>query len=682
MQKKFFNVNRISFIFLSLCLFVVFIPNFEAAETKHTHFVYLSIFNALFIPIFYFHQRNSNEKKFPISVKLYLFFFLGLFFLALCSSAWAINSNETFVSSLQLVTKINSIFLIFLALNSISEKQIFWLFKLIIVILMVENISVIQYFLDHNNFPRSGQLISKLRHNYSNINIMSASLVLKVPFAMFVMLYETKKIWRSIALFTISITFSATLFLSSRTGFYNLIIITILFFSYLLLLKREKKYLRLSVAFLFLIGLNVFFTLNINKVKTYRLNKIEQMFSPDFRAKGTISLKSDTNEDTEKKVFTGLSGREAYWVNALNTFKRAPLLGVGLGNWKLSSKDSMIESRRSIDISPYRVHNDFLEFMAELGVLGFILFTGVFILLFYIVIRVITAKKKKNQRDLFFCLFLGLLVYFSDSIFNFPSERPAVFTLFIFLSGFILFIGSKSFDIKENMHKGLKKIGFSALFLIAIVLLIYNWKLFSSSAFEYKFYSFKTTSYFFTNDKVDVNSEKNPTVSYHQIVDQLNSFPNQIGTDGNSLEIYKAIFARKEKNYEKAIDHYKKAIIQVPGYKRCINNIIWIYYNDLKNNDSALFYSKKQFNKYPFDNNSYITLRNIHKKNNDTIKVMQTISRFLKYSPKDVKNWMSKAYNYHYYYRDKKGALQILDSAIAMNPEKKKELKAYKKTFY
>ena len=421
-----------------------------------------------------------------------------------------------------------------------------------------------------------------------------------------------------------------------------------------------------------LIVLAIFFTLNVNKVRSYKLNNIAQMFSPDYRVKKGKSLQQlKKNSDAQKQIFTQLSGRESYWGNAFSTFKNSPLLGVGMGNWKVSSKDDMIVRNRNISFLPYRVHNDFLEVLAELGFLGILLFSGIFILLFYVVIKLILNKENSNKRDEFFCLLLGLMVYFSDSIFNFPLERPAVLIIFIFISGFILFNQSKR--IEKNETNFGRKNSFFVLLPISLLIVFFNWKLFSLSVFENNLHHLvKSKSY---EDLAKIKA-----YNYQELIDKLNSYPVQLGADGQSLESYKAIFARVEKKYEKAIEHYKTAALQMPSNKVSVKGIVEVYYHHLKKNDSALFYSKEQFKNYPFLRSNYLILKSIYKKNKDTVAVMKTLNRFLKYSPNEVKTWMSKAYNQHFYFKDKQRVAQIIDSAIAINPKSKSKLEAYKQS--
>ena len=76
--------------------------------------------------------------------------------------------------------------------------------------------------------------------------------------------------------------------------------------------------------------------------------------------------------------------RMRYYEDVFNHFISNPIIGVGIGNWKISS---IFYDREDIDgyIVPYHAHSDFIQLGAELGIIGFILYLGIlFLLLLFI----------------------------------------------------------------------------------------------------------------------------------------------------------------------------------------------------------------------------------------------------------------------------------------------------------
>ena len=68
----------------------------------------------------------------------------------------------------------------------------------------------------------------------------------------------------------------------------------------------------------------------------------------------------------------GSESRIEYWKDAIQAFIDYPFTGLGIGSWKIFSISYGNENMRDY-VVPYHAHNDFLQILAELGVLGGIL---------------------------------------------------------------------------------------------------------------------------------------------------------------------------------------------------------------------------------------------------------------------------------------------------------------------
>ena len=58
--------------------------------------------------------------------------------------------------------------------------------------------------------------------------------------------------------------------------------------------------------------------------------------------------------------------------------KLNPIFGVGFGNWKFKSIDYDKKNMVGYTV-PYHAHSDFIQLGAELGILGFLLYSGFFL---------------------------------------------------------------------------------------------------------------------------------------------------------------------------------------------------------------------------------------------------------------------------------------------------------------
>ena len=109
---------------------------------------------------------------------------------------------------------------------------------------------------------------------------------------------------------------------------------------------------------------------------------------------------------------------------------KSPLIGLGLGSWKIKSVDTDKENILSYVI-PYTVHNDFLENAVELGLIGLILF----MLIFYYPVKYSISDYFKSNDPFTLCLIAIMIIYIVDSNLNFPAIRASqLFFLAIFIN--------------------------------------------------------------------------------------------------------------------------------------------------------------------------------------------------------------------------------------------------------
>ena len=87
-----------------------------------------------------------------------------------------------------------------------------------------------------------------------------------------------------------------------------------------------------------------------------------------------------------------INSRLRYWSHATDFISKNPLLGSGIGNWKIYSIKYDAPYIKSY-ILPYNAHNDILEFTAETGVIGGLFFISFFILIFLKILKTIIIHK-------------------------------------------------------------------------------------------------------------------------------------------------------------------------------------------------------------------------------------------------------------------------------------------------
>ena len=254
--------------------------------------------------------------------------------------------------------------------------------------------------------------------------MLASAIFVKLPFAVWLMIYEKNrlKIAGWIGLF---LGFTATFFMAARAFYVGLIILTAIFMVYLLinyLFSKQKDLFRIAGFYLaaLLLGLIIF---SVTQQFLYPEIKTERYTESVGKQLATINT-------AESSVIARLEGWRWSW----EMVKEKPILGVGSGNWKVNVL-KYENQEHSIFTYLYKAHNDYLETLAETGLLGGLLYLGIFVLMAWALVQRIIKKESAGNNELYPFLFLavsGLAFYSIDALFNFPADRPEIQIIFAF----------------------------------------------------------------------------------------------------------------------------------------------------------------------------------------------------------------------------------------------------------
>jgi hypothetical protein len=128
--------------------------------------------------------------------------------------------------------------------------------------------------------------------------------------------------------------------------------------------------------------------------------------------------------ETGNPSYQSFSQRIEFTKAAITIIKQNFWFGVGAGNWKEEFKKAYIRNNSKLEEGLYASsHNQYLNYMVKFG------FTGLLVILFFIVYPVI---KTKSYRDPLFLIFLVFLFFanFADS--NFETHMGSSFYLFFY----------------------------------------------------------------------------------------------------------------------------------------------------------------------------------------------------------------------------------------------------------
>ena len=577
------SLNVISYILLLSYLCIGFIPNLKAVDKIAPQWLVMSLFNIISLIFFY---KNRISLSIPITriIKaklsvIYIFFILW----ALGSIIYAINSTEVLVNISRQINVLVMYLSMSICLYNIKDnfKFISWI---ITIIIGIEIYAVLNEAIEMIN--EKGMLVSGiLKGVTANRNITAFSIAIKLPFLLY-LIYLTKKKWIK---FIVSLIITSGLIclsmIQSRASFIAIFGLAIAFviLNVMIYLKHDRKINQLFKIGFLIIPLIVAILIN----KIFISDK-----GADFISRAsTISLSTKDGS---------VNQRLRYYSDVLEHVISNPLFGVGLGNWKLKS----IEYDKNEIIGyvvPYHAHSDFIQLGAELGIIGFLLYLGIFILAIYYVILLIKEQEiNTNKKILLFLLLSALGIYSVDANLNFPIARPQVLVIWTLIMGIITSQYQK-FKFQNSSVKNSKIINKNFIFMATLLVLpsiFINNKVYKSLKGQMiLLQDFNSNQYNLPLNQVDNIVPEMPNITVTTI--PINSV--------------KARYYVKAKKYDKALDLIDKGTKANPYlyYSEILKSQIFEERGEL---DSAKFYAKKAFFGLPnndLHSSKYVNLINI-----------------------------------------------------------------------
>ena len=249
---------------------------------------------------------------------------------------------------------------------------------------------------------------------------------------------------------------------------------------------------------------------------------------------------------------------------------------------------------------PYHAHNDFIQLGAELGIIGFLLYLGIFLWAIYYVYHVIRFSSISLEEKVFlFFMLTALGVYSIDANLNFPIARPQVLVVWAIIIAMINFYYQKHLQsINPSDSKPFFNFSFLCIALITII---------SSMYVTNRVYKSLKGQMFLLQD---FNSNQF-NVPINQIETLVPEIPN-ITVTTIPINSIKARYYFNVKKYDKAIALLEKGTSANPYlyYSEVLKSQIYLAKGQL---DSASVYAKKAF--YGLPNNdlhasNYINILN------------------------------------------------------------------------
>ena len=592
--------NFVILLFIVLLLAIDFLPYFKSLEIINPQFLYLAVLNLITGIYLYFNSNLISNQILPILRKSYVFiiywtflFFCGITFF------WAKNTSLVLTK----FTEIAIVFCLFINLSILLKNKLDLFYKIVFIICIGAFIQSWQQIYNFIIIPRNAsiiQLLGVMKGNTGNINILAASLTIKVPFLLVGINQFTfyKKWFTIIALFSVT----AVIFLTgARTPLISLFLIFTVYSIYII---RENSFTRSSFSKI------IYFVVPVLIAVLFSNSIFEK--SKDKGRYVSLSNKVDNfnGEDSSSQL------RLAYWENAIKISEKNPVFGIGLGNYQVES----IPYEKTVAdnfIVSLHAHNDFLEITAETGVLNGLVYLSLFLFIAFINLKRILKSKDYNTRMISVLILMLVIVYGVDSCLNFPMYRPTMQIFFTLMLAFSVVNNSEKIEF-VSQNKTAIKIVCSVLIITGIVTSYSAYLIFKASHLEF----------LIAGDNINLN--KKGSLTGDEVVALIPKYPNVLSSSEAYYE-YAGIYYIREKNYEKAFKCFSKAS-KINPYSGRIDFYKQLIAASRGKIDSAYIYSKQAYNLRPRNYDLYknVTRYSIIKK--DTVELLKNHALFSKYN--------------------------------------------------
>lgn len=118
--------------------------------------------------------------------------------------------------------------------------------------------------------------------------------------------------------------------------------------------------------------------------------------------------------------------------DTFNMWLDNPLLGIGAGSFKYTYPSYKSEDVTSTQLYDY-AHNDYLEFLAEFGIIAFLALAAAVLIALFWAIQAMRLRRNSLQQGLGFSACMGIIAILIHSTVDFNLQIPANAFMFVFL---------------------------------------------------------------------------------------------------------------------------------------------------------------------------------------------------------------------------------------------------------
>lgn len=424
-------------------------------------------------------------------------------------------------------------------------------------------IGICQYYhLAFNSLPGNDVIYGTMAHR----NLFASALFLALPFVLYGVLQFSGK-WKIMSFASFTSIFLGIVITETRAIWLAMILATFAL-AFILALGKKKHpalyagrhaYYRRLLSMSVIIACVIVFSLLSrdyvfeDKTSNYNL--------------GANNAKAEKISVAARSIWAveSFNERLTIWQKSLHMVKDAPLLGVGLGQWKIAlPRYGRIEkyevSHRGInEVIFQRPHNDYIWVLSETGVPGLACYVSFFLLLIYYTLRIFFRSADMDKKIFAILMLFGLIGYMIISFFSFPRER-------IFHNVFLMLMTACVVSTYHSLFPAQKKgTGRSALLILnAAALLLTGFGIFFGYA--------RLDSEIHTKEALSARRDKHWARVIMEI-DKADSRFYNMDPASTPLTWYKGMANFSLGRTREAFEDFKKANEIHPNHVHVLNNL-------------------------------------------------------------------------------------------------------------
>jgi len=611
-------------VIVALYFGVEWIGPWDGIEYLGSQWLYLMMVNFVVVGFIYSQKDNyqSAIRSVFSTALIWVYLLLGLW--ALFSWLYALNATETLVCLVRLATAI----IVLLNVSILFYQRatdLRYVAAIAAVFLLVQSAISLLYFFKGSSEITFTELVLTMRLNAGNKNIYAASMVVKIPFVL-MGIYFYKNAFRIFYAFVFLLAALTIFLLNSRTALVAMAMSSVAYLLVSIIAFSKEKSIPSLVARLLIVTLTLGMAVISSRVATNYAKFSYNDGSINGGQYGTIeqrvaSIGSDSDEST--------IARFRLWNSAWDYAQKHPFTGCGFGNWKLASIPYSREFNDGL-IVPIHAHNDFVEYFAELGFPGGILYASLF--LFFAVYGIRTYLHNPLSDESVFTIFslIAVVAFAIDSSLNFPKEEP-INQLMLAIAGMGVLSGYSSWKnssatAAENKPaiSGLPQIYSFVLGLVMLPILYIGFQIWRSSVAQ--------------NLYVQELNAVTLTAPVDQVVNAFPSIPNLVSNTVQPIEGMLGMYLWKNERVVEA-ERYLRRGQKANPYMMYVENIRANIYYQKEKWDSAAYFAKLCLYERPRNPTYYQTFMACVARTYDTATLRKGFELYNKYHPKDAFCW-------------------------------------------